>query len=226
MYLLCHFLIVQQLNCCHADFARPSLAPIFVWGQKKDSTKNGCPDGRRYTRLLPVGTPTFRQLQPSRTCVLYTLYHPADKMSMPEGQKPLFLHILQKSGGIPLVFCLHPICPILPCVMKPSRPAGHITRRSLISRPTGHITRQSLISRPAGHITRRSLISLPKGISRGRASYHSRREYHEAEPHITPHRAYHEAEPHITPEGNITNSARNLYHCVFLSKNAQTATPC
>ena len=153
MYLLCHFLVVQQLYCCHADFARPSLAPIFVWGQKKDSTKNGCPDGRRYTRLLPVGTPTFRQLQLCRTCVLYTLYHPADKMSMPEGQKPLFLHILQKSGGIPLVFCLHPICPILPGVMKPSRPAGHITRQSL--------------------------ISLPKGISRGRASYHSRREYHE-----------------------------------------------
>ena len=158
---------------------RPSLAPIFVWGQKKDSTKNGCPDGRRYTRLLPVGTPTFRQLQLCRTCVLYTLYHPADKMSMPEGQKPLFLHILQKSGGIPLVFCLHPIFPVLPCVMKPSRPAGHITRQSLISLPKGISRGRASYHAPQGISRGRASYHAPQGISRGGASYHSRREYHE-----------------------------------------------
>ena len=116
---------------------RLSHLPFCQMGTKKGQHKNGCPDGRRDTRLLPVGTPTFRQLQPSRTCVLHTLYHSADKMSMPEGQKPLFLHILQKNVGYPASFCLRPICPVLLGVMKPSRPAGHITRRSLISLPKG-----------------------------------------------------------------------------------------
>ena len=110
---------------------------------------------------------------------------------MPEGEKHLFLHILQKSVGYQLGFCLHPVCPVLPGVMKPSRPAGHITRQSVISRPQG-ISRAEPHITPTGHITRRSLISRPQGISRAKASYHAHRAYHEAEPHITPHRAYHE----------------------------------
>ena len=41
-------------------------------------------------------------------------------------------------------------------------------------------------SRPAGHIVRRSLISLPKEISQGAALYRFRREYRKAQPYIAP----------------------------------------
>ena len=103
------YLLSSVVNLLRPRFVfRLSHLPFCQMGTKKGQHKNGCPDGRRDTRLLPVGTPTFRQLQPSRTCVLHTLYHYVWKMSMPEGQKPLFLHISQKSVGYPTSFCFAP----------------------------------------------------------------------------------------------------------------------